>query len=196
MLLIRHAPTAATARGRFPLDEPLQDGLGARADSLRILSRGVKHLFSGPENRATETARELGLDPVIDGDLADCDFGSWAGKRLADILASDPDGAELWFGDCEARPHGGESISDLARRVGSFMGRVANLEGPTVAITHAAVIRTAVLLALGAPLGAFWQVEVAPTSVTELRHRNGKWVLQSVNLGGQAAASLSQVARS
>jgi broad specificity phosphatase PhoE len=192
LLLIRHAPTAATARGTFPLDEPLLDGLGTTGDSLRILSRDVKHFLSGPESRAIGTARALGIDPVIDDDLADCNFGSWAGKTLSEVHAADPDGWELWFEDYDARPHGGESLGDLARRVGSLLGRVAHLDGSTVAVTHAAVIRTAALLALSAPLDAFWQVEVAPSSVTELRHRRGKWALQTVNVGGLSAASMSK----
>jgi broad specificity phosphatase PhoE len=192
LLLIRHAPTAATVRGTFPDDEPLRDGLGPTGDSLRILTRGVRHLLSGPESRALETARALGLDPVIDELLADCNYGSWAGKGLTDIHASDPEGVLRWFRDCDANPHGGESLSDLARRVGGFLKRAAKLDGLAVAVTHAAVIRVAVLLALRAPIEAFWQVEVAPTSVTELRHRNGKWVLQSLNLGGRSAQRMSQ----
>jgi broad specificity phosphatase PhoE len=50
-----------------------------------------------------------------------------------------------------------------------------------VAVTHAAWVRTAVLVALDAPPAAFWRVDVAPASLTVLHRRDLGWGLGRVN---------------
>jgi broad specificity phosphatase PhoE len=50
-------------------------------------------------------------------------------------------------------------------------GRASRLLG----VTHPAVIRAAVVHALGAPARSSWRIDVPPLSVTELRGRPGSW---------------------
>jgi hypothetical protein len=38
--------------------------------------------------------------------------------------------------------------------------------------------------ALGAPLDAFWRVDVAPLSITELHAHDGRWTLTRTNAPG------------
>jgi broad specificity phosphatase PhoE len=67
--------------------------------------------------------------------------------------------------DPDAAPHGGESLSAFAARVAEWLDEQAR---PVVAITHAGVIRAAVVHANRAPLSAFWEIDPAPLSVTAL----------------------------
>jgi broad specificity phosphatase PhoE len=50
-----------------------------------------------------------------------------------------------------------------------------------LAITHAGVVKAAVVHALGAPLSAFWRIDCAPLSITELHAHNGCWTLTRMN---------------
>jgi broad specificity phosphatase PhoE len=115
------------------------------------------------------------FNPVTDQALRDCNFGRWAGRRLRDIEAEEPSSVAAWLSDANARPHGGESIADLHRRVGSWLDQHAGDGGHCVAVTHAMVIRVAILYAIGAPMQSFWHVDVGPLSVTDLRNDGVRW---------------------
>jgi broad specificity phosphatase PhoE len=133
-----------------------------------------------------ETARLMGLEPRAEPALAECDFGGWAGMTLEEVAARDPAGVERWFGDPEAAPHGGESLAGLVARVGAWLDAQARLDGAAVAVTHAGPIRAAVVHALDAPPEAFWRVDAAPLSVTELHGEDGRWRLVRLNVGPAA----------
>jgi broad specificity phosphatase PhoE len=180
LLLIRHASTAASDSAAFPLDEPLTEVGRRLAAGLRdVLASGVE-AFSSPALRCRQTAAAAGFhEHVIEPAIAECDFGSWAGRTLAEIHASDPDAATRWMTDPAARPHGGESLLDLLARVGGWLDAC---EPPSVAITHGGVIKAAVVHALGAPVDAFWRIAVAPLSIVELIRRCDTWEL-SLNPG-------------
>ena len=78
-------------------------------------------------------------------------------------VASRPEARGAWMTDPDAAPHGGESLRAFAARVGGLARRAGG--APTaraVAITHGGVVKAAVVHALGAPLEAFWRVDVAP----------------------------------
>jgi broad specificity phosphatase PhoE len=191
LLLVRHAATAATRRARFPLDEGL-DGRGhSDAERLRVALRGSAEALASPARRARETAAAAGLAPTVEPAIGPCDFGSWSGRSLADVHADDPDGTAAWMSDPEAAPHGGESLAALARRVGRWLERQARLDGRAVAVTHAEVVRAAVASLLDAPLSAFWRIDVAPLSLTELHARDGRWTVTRVSApgGGPSAAA-------
>jgi broad specificity phosphatase PhoE len=178
LLLVRHGATSATRAAAFPLDEPLDDaGRRAAAALAAALPRRCDVLCS-PALRCRQTAAAAGLEARLDGALAECDFGRWAGLGLADV---DADAAGTWMTDPQAAPHGGESLSAFAARVGAWLDAQADVDGATTAITHAGVVKAVVLHALGAPLRAFWCVDAAPLSVTELHAHDGRWTLTRLN---------------
>jgi broad specificity phosphatase PhoE len=51
-----------------------------------------------------------------------------------------------------------------------------------VAITHASVIRAAIVYALDAEPRSFWHINVAPLSLIGLSH-HGRWTLASMSSG-------------
>jgi broad specificity phosphatase PhoE len=180
LLLIRHASTDAVRRAAFPVDEPLDDaGRVAAAALAGRLGRG--EALSSPARRALETAAEAGLEAVVDPGLRECDFGSWSGRTLADVHAEDPDGTSAWMTDPASRPHGGESLDDLLARVGRWLDGQSGQPGRAIAVTHAGVVKAAVVYALGAPAAAFWRVDVSPLAVTELHAHDGRWTVARVN---------------
>lgn len=179
-MLIRHAPTAAVRRAAFPVDEPLDAaGLAAARRLAGRLGRG--DALSSPALRTRDTAAAAGLAAAVDPALRECDFGSWAGRTLAEVHEEDAGAAAAWMTDPGARPHGGESLTQLLARVGGWLDEQAAEDRRTIAVTHAGVVKAAVVHALGAPAQAFWRIDVAPLAVTELHAHDGRWTIARMN---------------
>ena len=184
---MRHAPTRATRAASFPDDEPLDRRGRSQAASLAASLPAQHELLCSPSSRCRETARAAGLgEPLVQPELAECDFGAWTGRTLAELHESDPDAVAAWMTDADACPHGGESLAAFAMRVGLWLDAQAGLEGSAVAITHGGVVKAALVHALGAPIAAFWRLDVSPLSITELHARDGRWTVTRMNAGKRA----------
>ncbi len=178
LLLVRHASTEAVRAAAFGSDEPL-DARGREAAARLRLPR-VDEVLIAPALRARETADCAGL--VASGDApAECDFGRWAGLSLQAVAEREPDAVQEWIREPDAAPHGGESLTELLARVAGWLSVQATLGGTAVAITHGGVIKACVVIALAAPPAAFWQIDVAPLSITELHAHDGRWTVTKVN---------------
>lgn len=180
LILIRHASTSAVRAAAFPVDEPL-DRQGIEAALALTGSAGRGLALCGPSLRARETAALLGLDAIVDQALDECDFGAWRGRSLADLHAEDPEAVGLWLGHPDAAPHGGESLSEVHHRVDGWLAQQAQGSGRTIAVTSGGVIKSAVALALGAPIDATWQIDVTPLAYTELHAHDGRWSIACMN---------------
>ena len=125
----------------------------------------------------TSPARRCQVEAaVVEPLLGPWDLGRWAGLPLLEL----PELA-AWRTDPAYDGHGGESALALAARVAGLLGGLHSRTGRIVAVTHAAVIRMAVLHALGAPLAAAWQLDIAPGSLTELHASPSGWRVARVN---------------
>ena len=182
LTLIRHAPSDATRRSAFPVDEPPDArGLDEAAALAPRLGR-FDAAWSGPALRARQTAEALGLRATVATELDECDFGAWRGRTLAELDDEDPVAVAAWIEDPAAAPHGGESLLELLDRVSGWLEARAAEGGRVVAVTHAGVIRAALVCALDAPPLAFWRFDVAPLSRTVLHAHDGRWTVRGVNL--------------
>ncbi|MCV7054401.1 histidine phosphatase family protein [Mycolicibacterium gilvum] len=176
LTFVSHGMTDAMAAGRFPTDEPVNP-LGRRQiGELEPSALGpVDRALCGPESRTQQTAELLGLRPVVESALADLDCGRWRGSSLGEVS---PEEMTIWLTDPARAPHGGESVVDLVSRVGAWMDTLAAERVRVVAVTHPAVVRAAVLVALNAPAKSFWRIDVAPASRTVLHCRGHAWTLR------------------
>jgi broad specificity phosphatase PhoE len=184
LLLVRHASTDAVRAAAFGADEPLDaSGRDAAARLGARLPRADEVLASAAR-RAVETATLAGL--AVSGSApGECDFGRWAGRSLKDVAAGDEAGVRAWMTDPDAAPHGGESLTGMLARVRAWLTVQASGSGTAVAITHAGVVKAAVVAALDAPPSAFWRIDVAPLSITELHAHDGRWTVTRVNDRGE-----------
>jgi len=187
LVLLRHARTAAAQGAAFPAVDDRLDPVGrreARAAAAALAATGWDRdgVICSPLVRAVETAALLGLDAAApEPALREADFGTWAGTSLAAVAAGDPDAVTAWMTDVDAVPHGGESLRAVVGRVGQWLDEQATSDGRNVAVTHGGIVKAAVVHALGAPLEAFWRVDVGPLGVTELRAHDGRWTVAHVN---------------
>jgi broad specificity phosphatase PhoE len=195
LLLVRHAATDATRAAAFPADEALDERGLASAGLLAATLPSRCVALSSPALRCRQTATAAGLeDPAIEPDLVECDFGAWAGRPLADVHAAEPEATAAWMTDPDACPHGGESLTAFAARIGRWLDAQAAQDGCAVAITHGGVVKAALVHALEAPLAAFWRIDVAPLAVTELHAHDGRWTVTRVNWLPSAGAEAHSAA--
>jgi broad specificity phosphatase PhoE len=181
LTLISHAATKATRAALFPLDEPLEPESCAEAAALEGVAGRVDGAWTSPALRAVQTAKALGLEASIDPALQDIDLGQWAGKSLVEVEAADPLGLRRWLEDVSAAPHGGESVEHLLQRVSGWLDRVSRGAGRLVAVTHAAVIRAAAVVALDASPRSFWRIDVKPLCCSRFQARDGRWTVSYLN---------------
>jgi broad specificity phosphatase PhoE len=173
---ICHASTSAISRDAFPDDEPLDERGLREARTLAAGLPGATSAVRGPSLRCAQTAEALGLDARTDPALDDCDLGRWRGRTLADVYADEPGAVRAWTSAPAAAPHGGESVLDVIARVGAWL---EGLPGERIiAVTHAAVVRAAVVHVLRAPASAFWSVDAEPLALVSLTGHEGRWRLR------------------
>lgn len=112
---------------------------------------------------------------AVDERLRPWDLGSWAGRDLAGLdLAG-------WRADPGYDAHGGESLLALCGRVAELLAEWHSRGDRLVAVTHAAVVKAAVVNALHAPAQAAWDVDVSLSSATELHATATGWRVVGTN---------------
>jgi broad specificity phosphatase PhoE len=168
LTLLAHAPTEATRRHRFPLDEPADDV------TLPLLDAQATVLTSAAR-RCRQAAEALGAAATVEARLDDWDLGAWGGRAPTEL---DPAELQVWLSDPDAAPHGGESLAGLMIRVGGLLTELAGADGVLVACTHPAVLRAATVHALDAPLTAFWRVDVEPLARLSMTATGARWNLR------------------
>ncbi|MBB6144937.1 broad specificity phosphatase PhoE [Silvibacterium bohemicum] len=183
LTLITHAPTNAQRQAAFPLDEPVTDQELAKVAAFNWIAPRAQQTLSGPELRTQQTARALGLSPIVESGLRDCDYGSWRGRGIEEVQSEDPECIVAWLREPEASPHGGESIATLIGRTGRWMQEIEQEgqrdAGHVLAVTHPAVVRAAIVHALVSPPQTFWRIDIAPLSLTDLRFNGSVWTVRS-----------------
>ncbi|WP_181164705.1 histidine phosphatase family protein [Amaricoccus solimangrovi] len=159
LILLRHPAPAIDADicyGRADLT--LQPGL---EDPRRLPEPPppFASLATSPLRRCRRLAERLGAERgvavTVDPRLAEMDFGRWELRRWHEIARSEVD---AWAADFEnARPHGGETVTELRARVAAALAEARDAPGPALWVTHGGVVR-AVCGLLGAHAG--WETRL------------------------------------
>lgn len=197
VLLVRHGHTAAVGQrlaGRlpgFPLTDVGREQAGRLAASLA--SWPIVAIYASPLARAVETAeplaRRFGLPVRTCEDLAEVDFGEWTGLSFAE-LDTRADWRRFNERRASAPVPGGESARVVQQRVvrGLTHLRSCHAGQTVVAVSHADVIRAAVLYAAGLPLDVYHRYEIPPASVSVLRVSDRRMQVAGVDVLDHASA--------
>ena len=177
-----HPATLQQKAGIIPADEPLDEiTLKQLATITWKVPQGARILTS-PELRARQTAEALNLIATEALELRECDFGDWRGVALEFLQAGNPAALSEWLHDITAAPHQGESFYNLVTRVGSWLDTQHDA-GHVIAVTHASIIRAAIVNVLHASLQeAFQHIEITPLTTTDIRLSRGHWRVRSVGV--------------
>lgn len=177
-LLLRHAAhdnLGGFLAGRIP---GILLGPAGRAQAERLAERlrreTIAGLYCSPRERTRQTAEVIaaaaGLKaPRLLDALDEIDFGAWSGRTFKE-LDEDP----AWYAwnaqRSRARTAGGESFADVQRRVVVAMEALeAHHPAATIGlVSHADVIKAAVMAHLGMAIDDWWRIEVNPASITRI----------------------------
>lgn len=196
LLLVRHAHTDAIGRvltGRAA-GVPLSSTGRAQAEHLgrALAPLPLAAIYTSPLERTLETARALARHQSAalheDPELLEADFGAWTGLSFAELETRADWRAFNTHRGSAAVPEG-ETAADVQRRiVGAIERLAARHAGRTiVAVSHADVIRAAVLHIAATPLDLYDRFEISPASVTAVAFDGKRRRLLYVNnifLGG------------
>jgi probable phosphoglycerate mutase len=155
VVALRHAPTAWNRDKRLQgrTDVALDEESIAVAARWRIDPEWARYrILSSPLQRARMTAAILfpDADVGIDRRLTEMDFGAWEGRRLAELRAEPgSDAATREARGLDFKAPEGESPREVQARLQPLLTRLAELQRPTVLVTHKAVIRALYALATG-----------------------------------------------
>lgn len=191
LIILRHGETDWSRLGRhtgrtdLELTELGREQARAAAEVVTevLAGRPVSRVLSSPRRRATETA-ELALNRfessvVIDGRLAEFDYGTYEGLLTDEILVLDPTW-KLWLDGCP----GGETPSDVAARCDSFLGELDatdDVEGAVVVVCHGHLSRALVSRAVGWPVAMAEGLDNGTASVALVEGHKGRRVLRGWN---------------
>ena len=177
LLLVRHARhdrVGGVLCGRM---EGVHLSPTGHAEAARLAHRLARHapaaIFTSPQPRARETAEAIaqacGAQPQVAEALDEIDFGEWTGRAFADL---DPDPHwQAWNAHrAVMRAPGGEAMHEAQARLMRWIAGLpaAHPHATVVAVSHADVIKAAVLAVLDLTLDAHHRIEVAPASVSTL----------------------------
>ncbi|MFE7792215.1 histidine phosphatase family protein [Streptomyces sp. NPDC057460] len=179
--LVAAARSSSLLAERFDDDRPLDQAgwhevqLAAQA----LVPLGAAELrYCSPTARSRATGEALGYAPMAQPALRDCDMGRWRGLTLSDVAAREPAAVDVWLADPRSAPHGGEPLLAFITRIGGWLDTRPACEGSIVAVAEPAVVRAALVYALGAPPSTYWNVDVRPLSTITLTGLPGRWSLR------------------
>lgn len=153
LTLLRHTrPDVAAGTCYGASDIPLAASFAAEADALAGSLPHIDRIVTSPLSRCLHLAEHLAIRTgsafSVDVRLREMDFGSWEGGLWQDIPRVEID---AWAADfMQAQPHGGESVAMLRDRTREALAALRGLDGHTLIVTHAGVIKAALAVDLTA----------------------------------------------
>ncbi len=181
LVLVRHGATSHTAGKRFSgglassnpgLTDEGRAQVREVAEWLAPLGEALEAVVSSPVRRTRESAEiladRLALDLVEEPGFAEMEFGVWDGLTFAEVRERYPDQIQGWLGALDVAPHGGESFSEVEKRVLSGLERVLDdhLGETVLVVSHVTPIKILVAHAVDAPLSALFRMELSTASVS------------------------------
>lgn len=220
VLLLRHGRTNANLTGVLAGRSP---GVGldevgvtqAAAAAQRIAPLPVRAVVSSPLRRCRQTAKAVvdartahladsngersngGALPVqIEAGLIECGYGSWTGRKLAELTKE-----KLWS-SVQQQPSAvrfpdGEALSEMSARataaIRSWDQKIAAEHGDSalwVAVSHGDVIKAILADALGMHLDQFQRIMVDPASISVIHFAATRPFVLRMNTVGEDLESL------
>jgi len=159
LILLRHTrPEAAEGLCYGRSDLPLAADFATESARLARELPPFTRILSSPLSRCLRLAQALaiarGCALSVDPRLTEIDFGRWEGQRWDAIARPELD---AWAADLTgARPHGGETVAELAARVAAALTDAHSGSVPALIVCHAGVIKAALAARQGE---AAWQAQ-------------------------------------
>ncbi|MGH7229590.1 MAG: histidine phosphatase family protein [Nitrospiraceae bacterium] len=177
LLLVRHGETDWNRSGQIMGEQPVPMNENGEAQVKRLAtflkSRSIHALYSSPVARALQTAEILAsalqVPVTADRGLTEINVGEWEGrywKHLTDEFARQ----QFYARPEEARPPGGETLSEVQTRAVAAVerARTRERENRLLFVSHADVVRTILAHYLRLDLKTVRQMRIDHASLTAL----------------------------
>jgi len=177
LFLVRHGETDWNRSGQIMGEQPVPMNENGEAQVKRLAtflqSRSIHALYSSPVARALQTAEILAsalqVPVTADRGLTEINVGEWEGqywKHLTDEFARQ----QFYTRPEEARPPGGETLSEVQTRAVAAVERARTREGADrlLFVSHADVVRTILAHYLRLDLKTVRQLRIDHASLTAL----------------------------
>ena len=189
IIFVRHGHTKETEAGKLYTDHHsllTERGLEQAQNAAAWLKNETVELLLCSEaarvaGSAAIIGKAIGLQAQIINGLNEQHVGDWEGRTYLEIKKADPELYKSWSQDpIRNRAPNGESIEDVYSRVKSDIhDLIRNYTGKKlVLVSHAGVIRSALVAALGMPLDNFWRLSIPTGSISRVDYSNNFATLQ------------------
>lgn len=192
--LVRHASHDLVNRvlvGRQDVFLPASGHVEAQRLASYFARFGVGLVQSSPRARAAQTARPIaeraGVGCETIDALDEIDLGGWTGCSFAE-LEDDPDWRR-WNSDrLRTRAPGGETMLEVQVRLIRHLQDIRSRrpDARVVLVSHADVIKSALLYYLGVGLNGHTRIEISPAAVSTLAI--GDWGGKVLGMNEKVAA--------
>lgn len=149
LYLVRHGETALNVAGVFlgRADPPLTPRGVRQAAWLAANLPPADRVISSPLDRARRTADGFGVLVEVDERWIELDYGTLEGVHPSSAPQAVRD---RWHSDISYRPDGGESLSELSKRVRAACDDLAHdsMEQTVIVVTHVSPVKAAIAWAL------------------------------------------------
>jgi broad specificity phosphatase PhoE len=182
--LARHGETAWTVSGQHTgaTDIPLTERgeRNARRLGERLKGLTFQHVLTSPLQRARRTCELAGFGVVaqVDPDLIEWNYGTYEGRKTADIRKERPDW-DLFRDGC---PHG-ESPAQISARADRVVARLRSLDGDVLLFSSGHFLRVLAARWCGLELtfGRHLLLTVATLSILGYEHNKTEPVIRLWN---------------
>jgi len=134
----------------------------------------------GPEPACQQAAAAFAQPAEPVAALAGPHFGRWTGRTLDEVAGTEAPGLEAWLNDPDARPHGGESLTDLVRRLEVELRSEESVSGRSLWVVTPLVARALPVAALAAPPALVLALDVSFGGEVRLSRNGDRWRLQGL----------------
>jgi len=189
LVLVRHGVAEGAGERCVGQGGAVDPGLSAAgwrqaAAAAARIGAGFDLLVSSPARRGRETAAAWSLPVALDERLAERCFGAWEGRPWEELWPTAPAAVRsdpaAW---AAFTPPGGETLTEVAARVGACVRELTAVPGRRVlAVTHAGPLRLAVGLALDLPGERALGLGADHGAAAVLARWGEDWLLERLNV--------------
>lgn len=190
--LIRHGETKWNLEERFQgitntelTEKGMQQG---KQLAERFKNKKISNIYASPLDRAKITAGYIGemvnKDVILTDDFKEISFGDWEGLTNTEIENKYSWAKEWFINPGNHQIPNGDDMEFEKKRLKEKLKEIALSNPhtfPNLIVSHAGIIRLAILGAMDLPLSYYWRLTFGNTCVNVLNYEDGRFVLKCLN---------------
>lgn len=162
----------------------------AHALGQEMAGWGIRVIYASPLARTVQTAEILneyiGGELIMEPNVIEMDLGPWTGLSKVEVARRYPSEYGTWFKKpAEFKAQGMETLHDVQQRTIRALDDLLRMSSEDVAavVTHAVVVKCALLYFQGLSLNAYHDFQVLNLSVHQATFNAGKGFVRMVRKG-------------